>query len=58
MKGEFNIKVSDELKEITKEIFEGKIPRAKAGKIMKERFKGILSANTSYFEGVNDHIIS
>lgn len=58
MKGEFNIKVSDELKEITKEIFEGKIPRIEAGKIMKERFKGILSANTSYFEGVSDHIIS
>ena len=58
MKGEFNAKVSDELKEITKEIFEGKIPRIEAGKIMKERFKGVLSANTSYFEGVSDHIIS
>ncbi|MEE3694644.1 hypothetical protein V2I21_05880 [Campylobacter sp. CLAX-22107-21] len=58
MKGEFNTKVSDELKEITKEIFEGKIPRIEAGKIMKERFKGVLSANTSYFEGVSDHIIS
>lgn len=58
MKGEFNAKVSDELKEITKEIFEGKIPRTKAGEIMKERFKGVLSANTSYFEGVSDHIIS
>lgn len=58
MKGEFNAKVSDELKQITKEIFEGKIPRIEAGKIMKERFKGVLSANTSYFEGVSDHIIS
>lgn len=58
MKGEFNTKVSDELKQITKEIFEGKIPRIEAGKIMKERFKGVLSANTSYFEGVSDHIIS
>ena len=58
MKGEFNAKVSDELKKITKEIFEGKIPRIEAGKIMKERFKGVLSANTSYFEGVSDHIIS
>lgn len=58
MKGEFNTKVSDDLKEITKEIFEGKIPRIEAGKIMKERFKGVLSANTSYFEGVSDHIIS
>lgn len=58
MKGEFNTKVSDELKKITKEIFEGKIPRIEAGKIMKERFKGVLSANTSYFEGVSDHIIS
>lgn len=58
MKGEFNTKVSNELKEITKEIFEGKIPRIEAGKIMKERFKGVLSANTSYFEGVSDHIIS
>lgn len=58
MKGEFNAKVSDELKQITKEIFEGKIPRVKAGEIMKERFKGVLSANTSYFEGVSDHIIS
>ncbi|MBP3675111.1 MAG: hypothetical protein J6I71_01415 [Campylobacter sp.] len=58
MKGEFNAKVSDELKQITKEIFEGKIPRIEAGKIMRERFKGVLSANTSYFEGVSDHIIS
>lgn len=58
MKGEFNAKVSDELKKITKEIFEGKIPRAKAGEIMREKFKGVLSANTSYFEGVSDHIIS
>lgn len=58
MKGEFNAKVSDELKQITKEIFEGKIPRAKAGEIMREKFKGVLSANTSYFEGVSDHIIS
>lgn len=58
MKGEFNAKVSDELKQITKEIFEDKIPRIEAGKIMKERFKGVLSANTSYFEGVSDHIIS
>lgn len=58
MKGEFNVKVSDELKQITKEIFEGKIPRIEAGKIMRERFKGVLSANTSYFEGVSDHIIS
>ncbi|MEE3777050.1 hypothetical protein V2I28_06120 [Campylobacter sp. CX2-4080-23] len=58
MKGEFNAKVSDELKKITKEIFEGKIPRVKAGEIMREKFKGVLSANTSYFEGVSDHIIS
>ena len=58
MKGEFNAKVSDELKKITKEIFEGKIPRIEAGEIMREKFKGVLSANTSYFEGVSDHIIS
>ncbi|EKR8080629.1 hypothetical protein P9I23_001244 [Campylobacter fetus] len=25
---------------------------------LKEKFKGVLSANTSYFEGVSDHIIS
>ncbi|MCR8679244.1 MULTISPECIES: hypothetical protein [Campylobacter] len=58
IKGEFNAKVSDELKDITQEIFEGKIPRVKAGEIMREKFKGVLSVNTSYFEGVSDHIIS
>lgn len=58
MKNDYNQKVSDELKEITAKVFNGEIPRADMASILKEKFKGVLSANTSYFEGVSDHIIS
>ncbi|HDX6313690.1 TPA: hypothetical protein RPW24_002009, partial [Campylobacter fetus subsp. venerealis] len=39
-------------------VFNGEITRANMAEILKEKFKGVLSANTSYFEGVSDHIIS
>lgn len=58
MKNEYNEKVSSELKSITQKVFNGEIPRADMASALKEQFKGVLSANTSYFEGVSDHIIS
>ncbi|HDX6330668.1 TPA: hypothetical protein RPW53_001593 [Campylobacter fetus subsp. venerealis] len=58
MKNEYNEKVSNELKEITQKVFNGEIPRTEIASVLKEQFKGVLSANTSYFEGVSDHIIS
>ncbi|WP_181565931.1 hypothetical protein [Campylobacter hyointestinalis] len=58
MKNEYNEKVSNELKSITEKVFNGEIPRANMASVLKEQFKGVLSANTSYFEGVSDHIIS
>lgn len=58
MKNEYNEKVSNELKSITEKVFNGEIPRADMASALKEQFKGVLSANTSYFEGVSDHIIS
>ncbi|CUU83473.1 phage head morphogenesis protein%2C SPP1 gp7 family [Campylobacter hyointestinalis subsp. hyointestinalis] len=58
MKNEYNEKVSSELKEITQKVFNGEIPRTEMASALKEQFKGVLSANTSYFEGVSDHIIS
>ncbi|MFW5606101.1 MAG: hypothetical protein ACOCM0_00630 [Campylobacter hyointestinalis] len=58
MKNEYNEKVSSELKSITEKVFNGEIPRTEIASALKEQFKGVLSANTSYFEGVSDHIIS
>ncbi|WP_188347256.1 structural protein [Campylobacter fetus] len=58
MKGDYNEKISNELKDITEKVFNGQIPRAEMASALKEKFKGVLSANTSYFEGVSDHIIS
>lgn len=58
MKNDYNQKVSDELKSITAKVFSGEIPRTEMASVLKEQFKGVLSANTSYFEGVSDHIIS
>lgn len=58
MKNEYNEKVSNELKGITEKVFNGEIPRTEMASALKEQFKGVLSANTSYFEGVSDHIIS
>ncbi|WP_181020393.1 hypothetical protein [Campylobacter hyointestinalis] len=58
MKNDYNEKVSDELKSITAKVFSGEISRTEMASVLKEQFKGVLSANTSYFEGVSDHIIS
>ncbi|WP_172527663.1 hypothetical protein [Campylobacter fetus] len=58
MKNDYNEKVSNELKQITEKVFNGEIPRTEMAGVLKEKFKGVLSANTSYFEGVSDHIIS
>ncbi|HDX6319347.1 TPA: hypothetical protein RPV59_001859, partial [Campylobacter fetus subsp. venerealis] len=58
MKNDYNEKISNDLKAITAKVFNGEITRANMAEILKEKFKGVLSANTSYFEGVSDHIIS
>ncbi|HDX6332116.1 TPA: hypothetical protein RPV57_001288 [Campylobacter fetus] len=58
MKNDYNEKVSSELKGITEKVFNGEIPRTEMASVLKEQFKGVLSANTSYFKGVSDHIIS
>ncbi|MDV2490764.1 hypothetical protein RVY88_07230, partial [Campylobacter sp. TJR-1] len=58
MKNDYNEKISNDLKAITAKVFNGEITRANMAETLKEKFKGVLSANTSYFEGVSDHIIS
>ncbi|WP_205421847.1 hypothetical protein, partial [Campylobacter fetus] len=58
VKNDYNQKISNDLKAITVQVFTGNIARAEMAEALKEKFKGVLSANTSYFEGVSDHIIS
>ncbi|OCR98839.1 hypothetical protein A9K75_09670, partial [Campylobacter fetus subsp. testudinum] len=58
VKNDYNQKISNDLKAITEQVFAGNIARAEMAEALKEKFKGVLSANTSYFEGVSDHIIS
>nr|WP_238390120.1 hypothetical protein [Campylobacter fetus] len=58
VKNDYNQKISNDLKAITEQVFAGNIARAEMAEALKEKFKGVLSANISYFEGVSDHIIS
>ena len=58
VRDEYNDKITEQIKDVLEDVFNGKIPRAKLPKILQERYGDILKRDIKYFEGVADHMIN